>query len=156
MLDRDIDFFEIDKTNLDTEWMDQPKLFYQYAKELANANMDVEVCKANVELTRAKLSKRIRTKPDKYGLVKPTETAIANAILTHSKYQEVLAVFITAKHHADVTLAAVRALDHRKSALERLVSLHGQNYFATPKAPDGAGKEMADDMMKKKARRRKK
>ena len=49
---------------------------------------------------------------------------------------------ISTKHKVDVLQVVVDALDHRKKALENLVTLHGMSYFASPKAP----KEIRNDV----------
>ena len=51
----------------------------------------------------------------------------------------------------DMIQAAVIALDHRKSALERMVSLHGQNYFSTP-VISGEGKDNVEEQIKRSVR----
>ena len=39
------------------------------------------------------------------------------------------------KYESDMAKGAVRALESKKDALENLVKLHGQQYFAGPKMP---------------------
>jgi len=149
---QEFDFFNIDQNTLDTEWVAQPKVFYEYAIKLADARRDLEQSKAALDVVRAELDSKIRINPDSFGVLKVTETVISNTIITQTGYQDSLDDMLTAKHNVDILQAAVNALDHRKSALERLVSLHGQNYFSTPKAPDEAGKEIAHDIEKKSVR----
>ena len=43
--------------------------------------------------------------------------------------------YVKTKHELDIARAASIALDHKKRALQNLVQLHGQNYFAGPKIP---------------------
>lgn len=148
----EFDFLRPDKTMLDTEWVNQPKLFYDYAVQLADARMELDETKAELDVARAEIDKRIRVNPEEYEIEKVTEAVITNTILRQDEYQDKLADVIKAKHQMDVLQAAVNALDHRKAALERLVSLHGQSYFATPRAADETSRETVDEIEKQTAR----
>lgn len=150
----DVDFFSPDLYCLDTEWVKQPKLFFTYASKLAEARKEVEETKAELDVVKAELDKKIRESPESFDIIKLTETALSNTILLQPEYKKVSKKLIDTKYKADIFQAAVTALDHRKSALERLVALQGQNYFATPKAPESHKEQMAE--IEKKAIRRKK
>jgi len=153
--DREVefDFFDIDENRLDEEWIGQPKIFFKYAAELADARRRLEEAKAELDVVKAGIDKSIRDDPTTYNLPeKITETLISNTILQQPEYQDGLKSCRIRKHKVDILQAAVSALDHRKSALERLVSLHGQNYFAPPKAADNISKEVVDDIEKGAAR----
>jgi len=146
----------IDKHNLDEEWLAQPEMFFWYAEKLADARADVERAKANLQVTAADLDSQIRERPEDFGIVKTTEAALKAAVLCQDDYREAQRVLIEAEHTSDLFDAAVKALDQRKRALENLVSLHGQSYFATPtvKGPHKeAAREHFDDVRKKKLRR---
>ncbi len=139
-------FLEIDETRLDEEWVDQPVLFYSYAVNLANARRVLDQDKAYLEETKASLSLEIRDDPEHYGLVKITESSI-EAVMT-SMIQSERTRVRNAKHEVDILAAAVSALDHRKCALENLVTLHSQNCFSTSqstKDPIRASMEQDDD-----------
>ncbi len=155
MVDREIefDFFDIDINRLDEEWVNQPKIFFKYAAELADARRRVEEAKAELDIVKAVADKDIRQEPASFGLPdKITETLISNTVIQHPKYQEALKKYQIKKHKADILQAAVSALDHRKSALERLVSLHGQSYFASPKPIDTRSIEAVNNIEKGAAR----
>ena len=47
------DFFKLDKNALDEEWINQPGLYFTYAKKLADAKESLEINKANYELAMA-------------------------------------------------------------------------------------------------------
>lgn len=129
------DTLEIDPLRLDEEWVGQPKLYLHYAKELADARRDLDLAKNELELTRAELDADIRADPSQYEFDgKPTEKAIEACILCQKRYKKANEEVISAKHAVDVFAAMVTALDHRKRALENLVDLHGQGYFAEPRA----------------------
>ena len=50
-------------------------------------------------------------------------------------YKEASQELIDTKYKAEMVRAAVSAIEHRKDALENLVRLYGQQYFAGPKVP---------------------
>jgi len=147
--DLEFDFFDIDINRLDEEWIGQPKIFFKYASELADAKRRLEEAKAELDVVKAICDNNVRNNPPKD--TKLTETLITNIIIQIPKYKKAQKILRIKKHRVDILQAAVNALDHRKSALERLVSLHGQNYFAVPKS-DIHSKEMVDDIEKGNAR----
>ncbi len=164
------DFFDIDTNKLDEEWVNQPRKYFKYSELLTDAKEVVERCKARLEVagdelktTKAKLSLRIRKKPKKYfgDNSKPTEAAIDNRIRVHSLFAKAKAKIykltedlITANTKVSTYYSAVHTLDHRKAALERLVSLFGQNYFSTPKADKFSEEEVEDYENEYKKKRR--
>jgi hypothetical protein len=125
----------IDESGLDIEWLNQPRLMIQYATHLAEMSLRLDKKKSLLELKKAELDKAIRGNPDRFGVAKPTETAILNAIMMNEEYQEIEHQVLDAKYQVDIAKAAVRAIDGKKDALENLVRLHGQQYFAGPKLP---------------------
>lgn len=146
-------FFEIDKLRLDSEWVEQPKLFHKYSTRLADAKEELERAKAHKDVVEAELGRDIRSDPAKYDLPKVTEGAVEACILLQPSYQAALDQVIKSRHNVDLLQAAVDTLDHKKKALESLVYLHGQDYFSAPVAPH-AEKEKMEEMQKKQIRRR--
>lgn len=144
-------FFEINKYELDEEWVAQPKLYHRYAKKLADAKKTLEESKAGLELVEADIGMSARLDPATFGIKKVTDKSVENAVILSPEYKEARIKTIQAKHAVDVLDAAVRTLDHRKRALEDLVDLHLNDYFSTPKAK-GATREAMDEQTKKSAR----
>lgn len=133
----DPDIFAIDQLRLDEEWIGQPKLFFAWAATLAEAKLEHAQAETALDVCKADLDYRIRQSPENYGLNKVTEPGVKAAILGHKKYVKAADVVHQSKYRVDIVQAAVTALDHRKRALQDLVALHGQNYFAVPQAPKG-------------------
>ena len=125
----------IDETSLDVEWLGQPMLMIKYARHAADCRMNLDLAKERVDFVKAELDKNIREKPSSFKIEKLTESAIQNIILTQEKYMDAEEKLIHARYELDIANAAVRALDARKDALENLVRLHGQQYFAGPRIP---------------------
>ena len=126
--DRDI---QINKHQLDVEWVEQANLFWRYAKAEADAEDAMDRAKERLDLVKADLDKKMRTlllSGDK----KPTEAVIMSAILQHSDCRGASSEYLDAKHVYNVFRAAVKAFTQRKDALENLVRLFGMEYFSTP------------------------
>lgn len=126
---------EIDGESLDLEWIEQPKMMLKYTQHLANVKRELEECKQALDIAKAEADKKIRTEPEKFGIEKVTEVVVANAILNEKGYKKAYTEFLEAKFEVDMSQGAVNAFEHRKAALENLVKLYGQQYFAGPKAP---------------------
>ena len=125
----------IDENALDIEWLDQPKLMLKYTRNSAKMRMLVDKAKQDLDIAKAEADKRIRKRPEKFGLEKITEAAVMNAILIEEGYQEAYALYLEAKYESDMASGAVIAFEQRKSALENMVRLYNGNYFAGPKIP---------------------
>jgi hypothetical protein len=140
---------KIDEDALDIEWLDQASLFMKYAKIAAEARRNLDEAKQALDIIKAEIDKDIREKPSEYGLEKVTDKAIDAIILNEKEYQVVWNKFLDMKYEADMASNAVVAMNQRKEALENLVKLHGQSYFAGPKLPRNLSEER--DMKQKKA-----
>jgi hypothetical protein len=134
----------IDDSALDIEWCEQPALFWKYAKYAAQCRKDVDFAKQKLDVTKAELDNDIRENPAKYGLEKVTDKAIEAVIVTCEDYKVAYKAFLDAKFESDMSSSAVSAMNQKKEALENLVRLHGQSYFAGPKIPRDLRKERTE------------
>lgn len=125
----------IDPDSLDTEWLQQPRLMLKYCKISSEAEMLYELAKENLDLVKAELDKDIRSDPERFGISKLTEAAVSNTIISHKLYKEASTNLIQTKFEWGVAKGAVKAVEHKKDALENLVSLFGKQYFAGPHVP---------------------
>lgn len=144
----------IDPNGLDVHWLEQPELMRKYAKHMALMEKMRDEAKERLEAGKARIEKSIRSDPEKYGLLKPTEAAIQSTIILQPEYQELSQQYIDAKYEHSIAVGAVKAIEQKKSALESLVRLQGQGYFAGPKAPrdlDIEYREHLERLEKKKA-----
>jgi hypothetical protein len=126
---------EIDETALDVEWLGQASLTFKYCRHAAEMERVRDQAKENLNITRAEIDQKIRNNPEKYKIEKVTEGSISAAILVHEDYKEANQAYIDAIFELNVAKGAVDAFQDRKKALENLVQLHGQSYFAGPKVP---------------------
>lgn len=125
----------IDESALDVEFLEQPRLMIKYCQHAEKMKREADYAKERLDVKGAELDRNIRSQPDLYGIPKVTEAVVQNAILMDADYQQLSKEFIEAKYEANMASAAVRAFDQRKVALENLVRLHGQQYFAGPRIP---------------------
>ncbi len=132
---------EIDEQSLDLEWLRQPNLYMEYAEQLVEAKMEEADVKNRLEVVTAELDNRVRNDPNLTGSSKVTEAGIKNWIIVQLEYQEALKEHNEVKNKVMLLEAAVKALEHRKKALENLVILLNAKYFAAPKEPRDISRE---------------
>jgi len=131
----------IDESALDVEWLQQARLMMQYGRHCSECKLEMDKAKEHLEVTKAELDKDIRANPDSFDLTKITEGVVSNTIILQPEHQEALDAYLNTKYEFDMALNAVRAIDQKKAALENLVRLHGQQYFAGPSVPRDLSKE---------------
>jgi hypothetical protein len=131
----------IDGEALDQEWLNQASLMMKYCRISAQAQMELDSAKEMLDVVKAGLDKAIRENPEKYDIAKVTEVVIANTIIVQGSYTEAYGRYLQVKYEADMAKSAVRAIEQRKDALENLVRLYGQQYFAGPKMPLNISRE---------------
>jgi len=142
---------EIDEHNLDREWTRQPKLYFRWAEQAADARLAMDEAKAAVEVARAVVDSEIRADPERYGIEgKVTEKAVEASVSRSAACVGAVRKFGRAKHRYEIMTALVSALEQRKSALENLVRLHLANYYSEPLAPKEHREEL-EEMQKDRA-----
>lgn len=132
------EFFSPDSSQLAKEWVLQPRLCRECLDRLADARRDYERAKAALDVVDAELSLEIRKSPEKHGLEKATEASIQAALEVHSSHRKAVNDLIEARHVMDIAYAASEAIEHKKKALEALVTLSGRDEWAEPRAPKEA------------------
>ncbi len=140
----------IDEDALDIEFLNQPNLYFKYSREQAKAKAELERAKQSFEIARAELASDIRKNPDTYGLVKATNDAVNETILSYlgdtrmsnEPVQITQEKLLTIQHDYDLVNAALRAIEQRKSSLENLVKLMLGNYFSAPLEPRNLSDEV--------------
>ena len=153
-------YHDLDIHRLDEEWVGQISLYREHAQQLADANKllseaetELEVRKAELKETVARLDLAIRKDPELYDLERVTEGAIDKVVLLRPDYvkakEEVFSAMRRvneARHFRDVCKVANDTVGHqRKAALQDLVQLWLASYFAEPKLPrDSGGREMSE------------
>jgi len=132
---------KIDVDALDIEWAEQPGLMLKYTKIAAEARMELDESKERLGIVKAGVDLAIRSDPEKFGIVKITESAIQSALTLNIEIKGINTKCLKAAYELEMAQGAVRAMDQRKQALENLVKLHGLQYFAGPKIPRNLSQE---------------
>ena len=143
-IEPDESILTVDETILDKEWINQPRLFFRYAKQLAYARTSLEYAKANLKVVAAEVDDRLRRKAAK-STTKYTEAMISAAITRNKERRLAEEEVFDAMHLVDILFATTESLRQKKDALENLVKLHGQNYFSSPKV-NSENKGRIDDL----------
>jgi hypothetical protein len=143
---------EIDPDQLDIQWVKQASLFGEYCMEQAGARAKLDAIKERLDVKVAGLGLKIRANPATFGLDKVTEASVQAVILLDAECAKLREEIAVAQYELEVMGAAVRALDQKKSALENLVRLQGQNYFAGPSVPRDVGAEWVKEVERNGAR----
>jgi hypothetical protein len=126
---------KIDDQLLDVEWCEQPEKMVKYCSIMAEAEKTMDLAKEKLEAVKAEIDKDVRSNPAKYGLDKITDKVAENTVVLQDQYKEASTAYINAKYEFKMAQGAVKAFEQRKDALENLVKLHGQSYFAGPRVP---------------------
>lgn len=134
----------IDEQALDVEWLNHPSRVVKYNKHAAQTRFDMDMAAEKIKVIKAQLDQQVRSDPPAFGIIsgtRLTEAAVDSVVQTHPDYQEAVREHLSARYEYDVAMSVSKAFDHRKSALENLVRLHGQSYFAGPSVPHNLTEE---------------
>lgn len=144
---------DVDPDRLEEHWVEQPRLMGKYSEQAADARLALGEAKSDLELAEAELFLKVKADPAKYDLDKPTEAMVKAKIVTFKRYQEAAKAVRDAQHRVHLLDGIVNTIEHRKRTLEGLVDLHGQGYFAAPRAKSAGGRESMEEAGRKSARK---
>ena len=154
----------IDESALDVEWVNQASLALKYGRHWAECAQTRQTAEENIKLIRAGLIKEVTDDPEEClpKGTKPTGPVIEAYYRTHERHIEAKKDWIQAQYDENVADIARKEIGvTRKTALQNLVTLHGQSYFAGPSIPrdlsfEAANKKKQKDANKKVKLKRKK
>ena len=141
-----IDFekdIQIDEKALDVEWLEQGLLAMRYVKYLTKLKARVRRLEEKKKTIRSELILEANEDPEgTIGKKKPNANDIEAYYRSHGDYKEVVEELLDAIEEAEFAeLAKNEICWTRRLALENLVKLHGQMYFAGPSVPRDLTKE---------------
>ena len=130
----------IDEASLDLEWLEQGALAHKYGEHWADCVRALTLAEEKVKLVRSELIKKAHENAEEiFDLAEgksPTGPMVESYYRNHKRHKEAKDEWIQAQYEANVAETAKFEVSRtRKSALENLVQLHGQNYFAGPRMP---------------------
>lgn len=122
----------VDKYALDIEWEKQPTLYQMYLDQAVELRKEVTECQKQLDLVEAKLSLDIKKNPSLYGLDKVVESSVQAVLILHPDRQKAYDDLIQRQYEKNLIDDVVKALEHKKSALEELVRLYLSGYYSRP------------------------
>jgi len=134
------DDIKINEHDLESEWLTQPSLMLYYSEAHAEALHARDTAKVQVDYTFAKIDADIRKNWEKFFDSKPTEGAIKSFILKSPKYKKAEHFLIDCAKEANLLAGIKTSFDHRKRALENIVSLRISGFHAEPKNKNSTGR----------------
>jgi len=132
---------KVSKFHLDEEWIKQVGAYHYWAEQAVLAEEDLSRAENRLQLCRGDADLDIRKNPPDG--IKITEAVVMVKVNSDKKViacQE--EVFAARKKHK-LYKVAVEAMNHRKSALDGLTSLHARAYWQDPKR-EGQGGALHD------------
>ena len=131
------DDMRIDETSLDIEWLEQASLAMKYGRHYAECRSTLFRAEEKIKVTRAELIAEANEDPmECCNKEKPNAADIEAYYRNHKRHKEAKREWLDAQFELDIADIAKNEISFtRKVALENLVRLHGQQYFAGPKIP---------------------
>jgi len=129
---------KIDKFHLDREWEEQPIKFWEMAESFVEAQAIRDLAREKRDVVAAEVEQRIRTDPSRFGIDKPTESAIKVQVILHPDMKTMEEEYLQAVADSKLLEVAIQALEHRKRALENLTQLFLAGYYCRPYVPQQA------------------
>lgn len=138
----------IDESALDVEWLEQAQLAMRYIKNAVQARQQERLAAEKVKTVRSELINEANEDPEGCtGKSKPNAQDIEAYHRNDPRYKEAKEEWIKAAYEADFGELAQKEVSwSRRQALENLVTLHGQQYFAGPKVP----RDLSGEVQKRK------
>jgi hypothetical protein len=127
---------QINPNDLETAWIEHSSLYLYYAEAHAEATDTRDRNKQNLELIQAQLDQKFRKKWDiLFPDTKMTEGSIKAVILQDILYKKALDLYNKASHNVNLMSVAKTAFEHRKKAIEGLVTMKVSGFYSAPKSP---------------------
>lgn len=142
----DLDYekdMRIDPDALDVEWLDQAPLATRYGQHVADLRRQVARLEEKKKTVRSELIQRANEDPKGCcGKDKPNAADIEAFYRVQKEYREVAEDLLETQYELEFAEVAKNEIAFtRKAALENLVRLHGQQYFAGPSVPRDLSRE---------------
>ncbi len=134
----------IDVDELDVEWTEQATLALKYGKHFAKCKKILSEAEETIKITRSELIKEANEDPEGCcDKEKPNAGDIEAYYRNHKRHKKAKEEIIRLQYELDMAEVAKNEISFtRKAALENLVILHGQQYFAGPKIPRNLSTEV--------------
>jgi hypothetical protein len=137
----------IDETALDVEWLEQANLAVRYGRHWAICRKRLTEAEEKVKVIRAELIAEANADPVKCcNKEKPNAADIEAYYRISKRHKLAKEEWVKAQYNLDMAEVAKNEISYtRKVALENLVRLHAQQYFAGPKIPRDLTRERREN-----------
>jgi hypothetical protein len=137
---------KIEVDALDLEWLEQAPLAMKYGRHLTHLKSIQRQLEERKKTVRSELILAVNRDAEALiGKKSPNAGDIEAFYRNHVRYKEVIEELNEAIAEAEFADVAYQQISWtRKTALENLVKLHGQQYFAGPSVPRDLSKEQQD------------
>lgn len=136
------DMLEIDINRLDQECVDHPKLYFEVSSALTDVREKYERFKLRLDIQVGELKLDIIRNPQAYEVEKTPEYVIDSLVNRDPRIIEIRKEMHKLKAEIDTLQAGVNSLEHKKRMIESLVTLHGNQYFASPRTSSAGMEEI--------------
>jgi hypothetical protein len=146
------DDIRIDETALDVEWLEQASLAMKYGRHYAECRRRLTLAEEKIKVLRSELIQEANDDPVKRcNKEKPNAADIEAYYRNDKRHKAAKAEWVEAQFELDIAEVAKNEISFtRKAALEALVTLHGQQWFAGPKMP----RDLSFEVQQKQKQRR--
>jgi hypothetical protein len=124
---------EIDENDLEKEWVEHPSNVMHYHDVFADAQYNRDILKTKLEKVSARLDLEVRKDWSKHFDSKPTEAAIKSYLILHKDYCEAEETYLEAVKVMTSITGVKSAFEHKKTALQNIVSLRVMGYHSEPR-----------------------
>lgn len=124
---------DIDLDRLEWECVKQERLAGEINECLEDAKFQLEIAETKMDVVKADLSLKIRSKPKRYGLKSVTEKAIEALLILQSEYKQQKWRCLRLRHKVGIFNAASKRIEHRKRMIEKAIDLWTYTYFSRPR-----------------------
>jgi len=147
---------DIDAYSLDSEWVQQANLYQDAIKLEAEALRELNDAKEKLLIRKAQIELDYRSGKGVDSDLKITDKAIDALLNANVELINLRKLVNKNKEEYDILSGFVTALEHKKKALENLVTLHVNGYYAEPREKqNGAVSNYMSDKQRERLNRRK-
>lgn len=147
-------FHEIDKNRLDDEWMELDLMFGYYSELMIDAKERRDAADTAFKLKESKIKRKIRRRPEDYGLEKATNDPVEEQARIELKDCKEEKIFNEANREVAELGIALDRLRIRVKAIGDLISLWQAGYFQGVKKPKGMTRDGVKKMEESRMNRR--
>ena len=142
------EYLDINIYKLEEEWQNQSLLFKEYCEVAVNATLAYDEAKTELARMEAIIVLDIVERPEVYTKAKITVKIQEALITTNPKYEEIRKELAQKKWEKKTADDDVKSMEQRKSSLENMVKLYGQNYYSLKPQNEPEFNEDMDEIKK--------